>query len=296
MTVIQTGAETPIDRETIAVDWLESFHQERTETAYRRDIDRWFAWCDATGVDVFAARRKDVDRYLSSLAREKLANSTQCRMVSAVSSFYDYAMDERENLVNPAARVTRPEVGEESMTPYLDPGELSRLLQAADASSAQDAALIRMLAYTGVRVSELCGATTADLQTEMGVLTVEVRRKGGRRQRVTIANAAAEALRRHLDGRSGPLFVDGHGERMRPHQVTYRVRALCVQAGVKVLSPHGLRHTMATLALRQTNDPQTVQRLLGHRRVTTTMRYLRPVEEVEGSPVHALARLVEGAQ
>jgi site-specific recombinase XerD len=293
MTVIQTGDEAPPDRATIATDWLESFHQERTEAAYRRDIDRWFAWCDSSGVDVFVARRKDVDRYLTSLAREKLANSTQCRMVSAVSSFYDYAMDEREKLTNPAARVKRPQVGDESMTPYLDAGELSRLLRAGDASSAQDSAMVRLLAYTGVRVSEMCGASTTDLQTEMGELTLVVRRKGGRLQRVTIAREAAWSLRRHLGERAGPLLVDSSGKRMRPHQVTYRLKSLCETAGVKRLSPHGLRHTMATLLLRKTGDPQVVQRILAHRRVTTTMRYLRPMDELEGSPVHALASMVE---
>lgn len=293
MPVIHKIDEAPPDRDSVAADWLVSRHQANTERAYRRDIDAWFDWCDTHGVEVFSARRKHVDLYLALLERRGLANSTQCRMLSAVSSFYEYARDDWDELVNPAAKVKRPPVGELSMTPYLDAGELSRVLAAADARSPMDAALARMLAYTGARVAELCGASTSDLQAEMGATTLLVRRKGGRPERLTVARIAAEALRRHLDGRVGPLFLDAYGERMRPYQVTYRVRTLCEAAGVKTVSPHGLRHTMATLMLRKTADPQRVQRLLSHRRVSTTMRYLRQEDELEGSPVHALAGMIE---
>jgi integrase/recombinase XerD len=292
MVIIQHERPDVADVRSIRNEWLDSHHAPTTKTAYERDIARYFAWCAQTGVQVLAARRRDIDRYLAHLA--EYSPATRCRMVSAVSSFYRYAAQEYEHLVrlNPASLVNRPRVGRTSLTPYLDGGELRRLLAAADASSRQDAALVRMLAFTGARVSEVCRASTNDLRVEAGERKLKVVRKGGVRCLLPVPVEAGRALDVHLAGRAGPLFLGGDGRRMTPAQVTYRIKVLCEAAGLddKRLTPHGLRHTAATLALR-TGDLRAVQEMLGHRQVETTTRYLRAAPGT--SPVHALARMIE---
>lgn len=294
MMIIQPTGGKAVDRDSLRTDWLRAYHVATTKAAYARDIDAYFAWCDENGVDVLGARRKDVDAYLDGITG--YSEATRCRKLSAVSSFYSYAMVEEEELVprNPVERVRRPAVSSRSFTPFLDGRELPKLMAAADCSSVQDAALIRMLAYTGARVSELCGASTSNLRTELGERVLVVIRKGGIRCALDVPVAAAEALDRHLAGRTGPLFETRHGERMKPHQVSYRVKVLAREAGLdgKRLTPHGLRHTAATLAMRQCKDMRAVQEMLGHRQISTTSRYVHGKGGAD-LPGNALANSIE---
>lgn len=283
-----------MDRESLRDDWLGGHHVPTTKAAYARDIDAYFAWCDRVGVNTLKARRKHLDNYLDSL--RDYSKATRCRMLSAVSSFYSYAMVEDDELVprNPVERVRRPKVSSRSLTPFLDGPELARLLAVADESSLQDAALVRMLAYTGARVSELCGASASDLRTELGQRVLIVERKGGETCVLDVPPLAAEVLDRHLTGRDGPLFLARDEKRMTPHQVAYRIKVLAGSAGLrhKRLTPHGLRHTAATLAMRECRDMRAVQEMLGHRQISTTSRYLHGKTAAE-SPGAALARSIE---
>lgn len=291
----------PPPRERLAAKWLVAQDSPATITAYRTDIRVFFAWCDRYGVDALRARRHEVDLYRRWLdagpGGKQLARATRARRLSSLSSFYRHAMQVEEDAVpaNPAAAVRRPKVPAASETPHLEVDELRRFFAAADSIDLGHAALTRVLYYSAVRVSELCHATTADLRTVHGVLTLGVIRKGDKPERVSIGAHAAAALRAHLGGRTGPLFLF-RGQPINRHQVAYVVAKVASKAGLadRKLTPHGLRHSAATHALEAGEDVARVQQMLGHARVETTMRYAHLSQAVENSPTHLLDRLIEG--
>lgn len=296
--------EPPV-REAIAADWLLAQDRENTRAAYRRDILAFFAWCDEFRIDALAATARHLRGYRNFLedgsAGREFAKSTVHRKLAAVSSYYRFAMEDGrwDRLVtgNPLDRVKRPKVADVSTTVGLDLGEFQRLLAAADEAGPWEAAFVRMLFYSGARVSELCNARTSDLRTERGRRTLWVTRKGGRPIRLTIADVAAQALDAHLGGRTGPLFLGRKGGPLTRREAAYRLDRLLVKASItdKKITPHSLRHTFATLALDAGEDIREVQRALGHANIATTLRYDRSRTDVDRSPTHALARVVEGA-
>jgi integrase/recombinase XerD len=74
-----------------------------------------------------------------------------------------------------------------------------------------------------------------------------------------------------------------------------RLARLVETAGIdKHITPHSMRHTAATLALDAGEDIREVQRMLGHEKMDTTLRYDRSRSAVDKSPTHTLARVVEG--
>lgn len=283
-------------RGEITEGWLEAQLRDNTRTAYARDIAEFFDWCDRRGLDPLQGRPRDMRAYRNHLCSRVEAPSSVNRKLATVSSWYRFGVEEHEDAVpaNPMAQVRRLPRSQESSTVALDRDELGRLFAVADESGSEAAALVRMLFYSGARVTELCTATTKDLREERGHRTIWVTRKGGGRIRLTVARPAADALDVHLGGREGPLFLGRGGEPLTRHGVSRRLDRLVRAAGIrKPITPHCLRHTAATLALDEGQDIREVQRMLGHSKIETTMRYDRSRASVDRSPTHALAAALE---
>ena len=283
-------------RGEITEGWLEAQLRDNTRTAYARDIAEFFEWCDRRTLDPTTCRPRDLRAFRNHLCARIAAPSTVNRKLATVSSWYGFAADEHEDVVpaNPMSNVRRMPRSTESSTVALDCAELTRLFAVADEAGAEAAALVRMLFYSGARVSELCTATTKDLREERGHRTLWVTRKGGGRIRLTVARPAAEALDTHLQDRAGPLFLGRDGQALTRHGASRRLDRLVKAAGIrKPITPHSLRHTAATLALDEGQDIREVQRMLGHSKIETTMRYDRSRASVDRSPTHALAAALE---
>ncbi len=284
-----------VSRERVAADWLAAAPMDSTRDAYRRDLDGWFAFADSRGVDVLTARRADVDRYRQHLFGRRLAAATVARRLAALASFYRYGRREHGLTVDPLADVTRPRTPRESATLGLDADEVRALLTAARRSGPRDFALMHVLAYTGLRVSEVARAHTGKMRTERGERTLEVVRKGGRRGWAVLPAATAAAVDEHLDGREGWIFPGPSGRPLTRHGIARALGRVVDAAGIeKRISPHSLRHTAATLALDAGVDIREVQRMLGHSSIETTMRYDRSRARVDRSPSLVLAAVLGG--
>lgn len=289
-------------RDRIAAAWLAAQRSENTRKAYGRDIRTFFAYCDRWTIDALQAMQVHLDGYrmhLESPEAGELSDASQARKLSAVSSFYRYALREFESYVraNPLTNLARPSADEWATSAWLERDEAERVLTQADKTGLWEAALLRVMVYTGVRVSELCNARASDLGTERGVVTLVVRRKGGKRVPIAIPADAAEAMNRYLDGRrSGPLFYGRRGGQLTRDEVTYRLGLLVRAAGItdKKITPHSLRHTAATMARESGRDVRGVQQLLGHKRIETTLRYEHALQGLEDSAAHDVARYVRG--
>ena len=292
-------------RDAIRAAWLGAMRSPNTRAAYLRDSTEWFIWCDQHNVDVLTAPRYQVDAWIESLISAGLQRSTINRKVTAVSSFYTYGSRDphlcRFVPANPAAVVTRPPGDTDTTTVGLEREEVEALLLSAKARGPVEYALVAVLLLTGLRVSELCGATTADLAETRGEVTVRVTRKRGRRQHVLIPEMAANALRAHIGTRRGPLLVIKN-KGIDRKQADYRIKVCARQAGIaKKVTPHVLRHTFATMALDgdPVNDiaPATLRQVqdgLGHVDPRTTLLYDRARDRIDDSPGHVVGAMLRG--
>lgn len=277
--------------------WLDALAENTTRDAYERDWTQFSAWCSTQGLDPIGATRQDIDRYRQRLLR-KHARPTVARKLATLSSFYRYGQLECPDVVtdNPVLRVRRPRVERESNRSGLDLDEARSVLALARTAGGRDAAVVLLLAWTGLRVTELRRASVTDMSTERGQRTLTVTRKGGKRQTLMVASEAARAVDTYLEGReSGPLILGARGGPISRHEVATTVDRYVTRAGVgKRITPHSMRHTFATLALDAGADIREVQRMMGHASVDTTMRYDRARDRVDRSPAHALAKLLNG--
>lgn len=146
----------------------------------------------------------------------------------------------------------------------------------------RETAIIEVLYSTGCRVSELSRVKLGDINWHTG----EVQLLGkGNKYRVSYINAKAEvAIREYLRDRkhdSVYLFCNERGgkggqpmQKDNIEKVVRQISRRCTALG-KEISPHIMRHTMATQAVRSGMPVQDIQQLLGHSNIATTMIYAK---------------------
>jgi integrase len=131
-----------------------------------------------------------------------------------------------------------------------------------------------------------------DYGHDHGHRVLKVRRKGGTTARVALAPAVVRALDTYLAGRAdGPLFTAANGRARYGYKLAYdQLLRLCRTAWLPAgVTPHSLRHSYATEALRLGAALQDVQDALGHADPRTTRRYDRSRHTLDRSPNYLLA-------
>lgn len=289
-----------IERDQVRGWWLDAQESDRTRETYRHVTDRWFAWCDGRCLEVWAARRPDVDAWRTGLKR-RLAAGTVGKYLASLASFYRYAardVDPAPIEHNPVENVRRPRIEKVSHADGLTVTEARALLAAAEADGPRTAALVHLMLGTAARVSEIVGAKVDALGWDEGRRALKVTRKGGMEGYVLLRPAVLAPVERYLTGRDpvpdGWLIATTGGRRMT-RQTAYTVVADLAAAtfkrdGLKI-GPHDLRHTAITLALDEGMPLQEARMFAGHARAATTERYDRRAH----TRGHGAAEAVESA-
>jgi site-specific recombinase XerD len=133
-----------------------------------------------------------------------------------------------------------------------------------------------VLAQTGLRASECVYLEVGDL--DLPGRRLLVRQGKGRKDRgVYLSDLAALAVTRYLGSTPrpapAPLWVRPNGRPLRYEWLANKMAALALAAGVAEVSPHRLRHSLATRLLNAGMDLTRIQKLLGHTQLSTTQIY-----------------------
>jgi site-specific recombinase XerD len=306
--------------EQVAALFLMSY-KDTTRQAYAVDLRQWFAWCELFDVDPLHARRPHVDAWAIHLAdgdgKSRPARpATLARKISSLRNFYAYAVDEGHTASSPVPAKDKalhlPKVSRKSQTLGPDREEAAALLAAAEKRGPRDAAVIAVLLFQGLRVSELCSVDLDDLSAQRGHRVIHLRRKGGEEQDQALAPEAAGAIDAYLEGRgahaagsssdaalqawqprqssrSEPMLLADSGERLTRYHVEWIVESCAKAAGLaKRISPHSLRHACTTILLDQGVPLRDIQVYLGHANSATTERYDLGRQHLDKSPAYAL--------
>ena len=114
------------------------------------------------------------------------------------------------------------------------------------------------------------------------------RSKGGRVERVFLPTALQGHLRRYLAGRTtGVVFARRDGRPITARHAHRRLAYWLKRSGAGPVSPHGLRHAFALGLYRRTRDLLLVRRALGHRAISSTLRYARIQDDELRAVMHA---------
>jgi site-specific recombinase XerD len=253
----------------------------RTQEAYLRAVRRLAAFYGRSPVRI---SEREIQTYLLHLYREKGFSHSTCNVaVAGLRFFYHVTLRRRSTgFVIPAAR-------EPSRLPeILTREELTRLFSLT--ACLKHRALLLTAYAAGLRVSEVVALQVSDIDAERGVL--RVRQGKGARDRMTLLSPRLlEALREYWRHERPESWLFPSRDR-RGHLCAGAAKHLYTKAKQraniqKVGGVHTLRHTFATHLLEAGVDLHTLQRLLGHKSLRSTTRYLHLMQ-----PAQEAARVV----
>jgi site-specific recombinase XerD len=154
----------------------------------------------------------------------------------------------------------------------------------------RDLAIILMLLNTGMRISELVGLNLNSIQASNGTCRVIILGKGGKERVPKLNRTAHTALQDYLAHRPSPqpgheeaLFLNWRRTRINRRSVCELVKKYVKESNLPPkaasITPHKLRHTLATLLLNNGVNLRVVQEILGHSSIQTTQIYTHVVND-----------------
>jgi len=216
--------------------------------------------------------RDEVETFLLHLVRErKLSPSTHNVYAAALRFVYGAAFG-RPEVTAGVPRRKQPM----RLPVVLTPTQIASLISAVSSAAVRT---VLMLAYgAGLRVSEACGLRVEDIDSRSMVLHIR-HAKRGRERYVMLSPRLLEALREHWRERRprGAWVFPGRGGKgtLSRRSVARALRKAARRVGIDDrVTPHTLRHCFATQLLEQGVDLRTVQVLLGHGSLRSTLLYV----------------------
>jgi integrase/recombinase XerD len=215
---------------------------------------------------------EDVKSYRETMRRNGNSASSRFNTLTALQHWFGFNGNE--------VRFKKPKRQRKSPT-YLTESEAGRLIEACE--NVKERAIISILLYSGLRVSELCALDRTDIDFEDKVIHVR-KGKGNSDEYVAVDSEALETARTLLIERGDTkpfLFTNRRGSRYTKKGIALIVRAVAERAGIeKHVTPHVLRHTLATNLLKNGCSLPFIQQQLRHRQIETTMVYLHSDKEM----------------
>ncbi|GAA2440502.1 site-specific tyrosine recombinase XerD [Actinomadura vinacea] len=281
--------------------WLQGERRSSpaTQAGYIREVAWWISWVIVRGVDPTDASHVEADLYAAALRAQGLKDATRARRLSAVSSWYAYLHRAGAATRNPfGAGMERPRVSQYSTTRGISADDMERMLAYAQVrESKRTFALLALMFSTGCRVGSVTETTAGGLGHDSGHRTIDLPVKGGATKRFVLPPLASEAVDAYLGERGAvrpeePLFATRTGRHVDQPYVFRLVRRIAAAAGVRGadrLSPHSIRHGVATVLL-DGHALHVVQDFLGHANPATTRRYDDDRESLHRSPAYNLGQ------
>ncbi|ATW24075.1 site-specific tyrosine recombinase XerD [Candidatus Formimonas warabiya] len=257
---------------------------ENTLSNYQFDLKSFFAFLASKSVsEIGTVTRHHIIAYLVSLRGQGKSPATLARHMACLKSFFHFLLREKIIDQDPTANLETPKLAK-IFPRVLSVNEVTLLLNQPALGTLlglRDKAMLELIYATGLRVSELTGLNVNHVNLDMGFLRCVG--KGSKERIVPVGSFAVKALMEYLNRsraklvkktKEEALFVNQHGRRLTRQGFWKILKYYAGQAGITVeITPHTLRHSIATHMLENGADLRTVQEMLGHADITTTQIY-----------------------
>ena len=283
---METGkkTETNIARAYERYLKLQRGYSPNTLDAYRRDLKKLLDYIEGQeGISVYDVQLSDLQHFAAGLHDIGIHPRSQCRILSGVRSFFRFLQMDGYRDDDPSELLESPVLGEH-LPEILSAEEVDALESSIDLSKWEghrNRAIIEVLFSCGLRVSELVSLKMSDLYLDEQY--IRVFGKGSKERLVPISPKAINELHywfqyrnamRIKPGEEDYVFLNRRGAHLTRTMILIMIKQQAALAGIqKIISPHTLRHSFATVLLEGGADLRAIQAMLGHESIGTTEIY-----------------------
>jgi len=257
---------------------------QNTIISYRYDLIKYISFLKKKKISSFNQTNKVlVKNYFVYLRGKDLKINSISRNLVAVKMLYRFLLMEGYIEEDITGLIEFPRVSKK-LPHVLSLREINLLLDKANFKGnlgLRNQAILELLYATGMRVSELIYLKTNDVNMENCML--KCLGKGSKERIIPFGNKAYQSLSLYLEKvrpklaknpDEDTLFLNSRGERLSRQGAFYLVKLYAHKAGIeKKVTPHTLRHTLATHLIENGADLRSVQEMLGHSDISTTQIY-----------------------
>lgn len=261
---------------------------EHTIRNYSLDLKAFKNYLAADFEKLDLIEKRTLRNYIAHLNGKQVAKRTLLRHMGSLRSFFHYLKREKRIGQNPMEEIESPKL-EKKLPTFLSYEQVERLFEQPNLESYlgfRDRCIMELFYSSGLRVSELVGLSRHNFDTSNFML--HIRGKGKKERKVPITKNAAKWLEnylnhpeRHAENKEHKgekdkeaVFLNKWGKRITVRSVDRNFEHYLFKSGLSAsITPHTIRHTIATHWLEKGMDLKTIQVLLGHSALATTTIY-----------------------
>jgi len=250
-----------------------------TIVAYGKDIDQLIAFLEELKKNnVHEISKEDIEAFLGKLSKNGYTPKSISRKINSTRTFYRFLKVNEYITDDPSLLVSHPKY-ELAPPRILTPTEY-RALRDAARNDPRIFAVIELLLQTGIRIGELAALRMEDV-TQEGLKIIPYEKHEQRL--VPLNKSAKEALNRYLSVRpkvkEERIFITKSGKPFLIRNIRTAVERYFRLAEIKGAKVNDLRHTFVAHHLKHGVSLVLLSKILGHKRISTTERYLQYVPE-----------------
>ena len=261
-------------------------YSERTLKTYNQSLTLFQRHMEAQGrpIDWTAVEEGDIREWMVAMMNNGSAPTTVNNRLSALRSFYRFLIGRDLTRHDPTQRIEGPKK-QKSLPHFIKESEMDRLLDHTAFPDTyeghRDHAILQLFYTTGMRLAELVGLDTGDI--DFGNHTVKVTGKRNKQRIIPLVPETETELREYLRVRhqmfhdvphDDALFIGSRARRIKRYHVEDIVKNYLGSVTTQQKrSPHVLRHSFATAMLNHGAEISVVKELLGHESISTTEIY-----------------------
>jgi integrase/recombinase XerC len=229
-----------------------------------------------------------IRQYLSFLYEQNKKNKTMMRKISSLRSFFKFSIKKGYISVNPMEDIQSPK-REKTLPKALTYDEVQNFFSVPDVTSylgLRDRTIMELFYSSGLRIFELASLNRNDI--DLSGMTVNIMGKGKKQRIVPITDNVAKWIKSYLESSFryenakkhkkqkdlNAIFLNKWGERLTVRSIDRVFKSCLLKSGLSSdITPHTIRHTIATHWLENGMDLKTIQVILGHSSLSTTTIY-----------------------
>lgn len=252
-----------------------------TILAYSKDIEQLASFVAKSGkTNLREIAKTDIDAFKEDLSQKNYTTKSISRKINSIKSFFSFIQLNGLITDNPATDVTHPKY--DIKPPRLLNKLEYRALRDVCKDDVRMAAIVELLLQTGMRISELANLKLSDINHETNQIVIRAFESHPERT-IPFNQPAKEALDKYLKVRpksnNDSVFITKTGNTFLIRNIRSNLDRYFHIAGIQNAKVNDLRHTFIAQQLTSGSPLVYISKLVGHKRLSTTEKYLEFISE-----------------